>query len=116
MCKISLAIYVVDLFNTRTRPDNRIPVALILAGYNVATYSQLFASILQRVELEAATKAVRIPSNQATNLKTILKYINRYATTVLGPSGQNDPDSEAQVSWANFNRSVAVTICRTTDT
>lgn len=98
MCKTLTAIYIPGIPNALARPDNRIPVGLILAGHNIAIYGQLFASIIERIELEAAIKIIRISSNQATSLKSILNYINRYATTGLKPSGQDELESEESVS------------------
>ena len=98
MCKTLITIYILGIPNAWARSDDRIPVGLILAGHNIATYGQLFASIIERIELEAATKIIRIPSNQAASLKSILKYINRYATTGLRPSSQNKSESEEPVS------------------
>ncbi|RYP93505.1 hypothetical protein DL770_000389 [Monosporascus sp. CRB-9-2] len=61
-------------------PDGKIPSAFIITGPNIASQELLFEQLSETLQTRAKTKAVRLRSGDASNLKALLKKIIHDAT------------------------------------
>ena len=84
------------MLNDYSRGLRRIPTGLIVAGPSVGVYDSLLHSISERIKLETIAVVVNVTSSQATNLKSLLKYINRLATDEASDSANEEPLPDSQ--------------------
>ncbi|RYP64646.1 hypothetical protein DL769_006595 [Monosporascus sp. CRB-8-3] len=61
-------------------PEGKIPSAFIITGPNIASQELLFEQLSEALQTRAETKAVRLRSGDASNLKALLKKIIHDAT------------------------------------
>ena len=81
----------------KSRYNNRLPTALILAGPNIASHSSLFSQIANRIQDEDSIgRVVNLSSKDATNLKNVLKKINVGITEGVGVGGDDDGEDGLQ--------------------
>ena len=78
------------------RTDGKIPTGFIVTGPRIATDAGLFDAIPEHAKLEEQVATIDIDSAQTPNLKSALKYINRYAT--MNAPDQADTNDRQQVS------------------
>ncbi|RYP06984.1 hypothetical protein DL764_002807 [Monosporascus ibericus] len=80
-------------------PDGKVPSAFIITGPNIASQELLFEQLSETLQTRAKTKAVRLRSGDASNLRALLKKIIHDAT-----ARATEEDTDLEVAMGKDGR------------
>ncbi|MCJ1262646.1 hypothetical protein MMC22_002516 [Lobaria immixta] len=92
-------VHAIDFAKT----ESKIPTGLIVAGPTINTDAVLFESITDRVKFGERVTVVNLDSAQIPNLKSALKYINRYASNQATDLDDEETTDDGQQGGRHLN-------------